>query len=143
MEPEQLLRGKEFHRLVQSDWAGTVEGAITQPEHTVRLEGLPMKGNRVRRGRIDIFIDEIDDFVSVVEIKATDWDIVKPANRRKLLASHKRQVYRYIDKYLDVDKINVCAGIIYPQSPKRFGLKEEIETYLNDCALQVIWYHDK
>lgn len=100
-----------------------------------------MNGSRARHGRIDIFIDEIDDFVTVVEIKATNWDAVK--HRRKLLASHRRQVLRYVDKYLDSDKVNVCAGVIYPRAPRTPGLKEEVETYLNDHALQVVWYEDE
>lgn len=143
MEPEQLRRGKAFHRLVQADWAGTVEDATTRPEHTIRLNALPRRGTRIRHGRIDIFIDQIHDFVTVLEIKATNWDAVKTKNRRKLLASHRRQVFRYIDKYLDHDKVSVCAGIIYPRSPRCPGLREEIETYLNDHALQVVWYEDE
>ena len=88
MEPEQLRRGKEFHRLVQADWVGTVADGTTRPEHTIRFYTPTRTGTRIRRGRIDIFIDQVDDFVSVVEIKATNWDTVKPGNRRKLLGSH-------------------------------------------------------
>ena len=143
MEPEQLRRGKEFHRLVQADWAGTVAGGTARPEHTIRLNALPRRGTRIRRGRIDIVIDQINDFVTVVEIKATNWDAVKTRNRRKLLGSHRRQVLRYVDKYLDHDGVSVCAGIIYPRSPHGPGLKEEVETYLNDHALQVVWYEDE
>ena len=143
MEPEQLRRGKAFHRLVQVDWAGTVADAIARPEHTIRLNELSRAGTRIRHGRIDIFVDQIDDFVTVVEIKATNWDAVKKKNRQKLLASHRRQVLKYVDKYLDQDKVNVCAGIIYPRPPRSPGLREKVETYLNDHALQVVWYEDK
>lgn len=142
MEPEQLRRGKEFHKLVQADWLDTVTDGTPQPEHGVRFGVLPKKGTRVRHGRIDIFIDDIGDFVTVVEIKATDWDAVKKENRRKLLGAHRRQVFRYVDKYLDQDGVDVCAGIIYPRSPISPGLKEEVEAYLNDHALQVVWYED-
>ena len=143
MEPEQLRRGKDFHRLVQADWSGTVADGNVRPEHNIRMSSLPRRGTRIRRGRIDIFIDQISDFVTVVEIKATDWDAVKTENRRKLLGAHRRQVWRYIEKYLDDDGISVCAGIIYPRSPRSPGLKEEVETYLNDYALQVVWYEDE
>ena len=143
MEPEQLRRGKAFHRLVQADWVGPVADGTTWREHTIRFNALRWRGTRIRRGRIDIFIDKIDDFVSVVEIKATNWDAVKPRNRRKLLGSHRRQVLRYVDKYLDDDEVNVCAGIIYPRSPKSPGLKEEVEMHLNDHGLQVLWYEDE
>jgi len=96
----------------------------------------------VRRGRIDVFIDRIDDFVTVIEVKSTDWDRVKPKNRRKLLAAHRRQVFKYVDQYLDGVNVDVCAGIIYPQPPKEPGLREEVEEYLNDHALQVCWYDE-
>ena len=143
MEPDQLRRGKEFHRLVQADWAGTVVDGTARPEHSIQLSALIGKGAKIRRGRIDIFIDKINDFVTVVEIKATNWDAVKPKNRRKLLGAHRRQVMKYVDKYLDQDQVSVCAGIIYPHSPHSPGLKEEIEEYLNENALQVVWYEDK
>lgn len=142
MEPDQLRRGKRFHRRVQTDWSGTVENATVRPEHGVRLQFLPRKARRIRRGRIDVFIDQIDDFVTVVEIKSTDWDRIKPQNRQRLLGSHLRQVLKYVDQYVDGDGVSVCAGIIYPRSPRTSGLREEIEGYLNDNALQVVWYDD-
>ncbi len=90
MQPEQLRRGKEFHDLVQADWlAVTVAGGKTHEEVPVDLNALPMRGNRVRSGRVDIFIDQVDDFVSVVEIKSTDWDAIKSKNIRKLVGSHR------------------------------------------------------
>lgn len=141
-EPEPLRRGKRFHRRVQHDWSGTIQEAPVRSEHSVFLQFLPRKAKQVRRGRIDIFIDEIDDFVTVIEVKSTDWDRVKPQNRRKLLGSHRRQVLKYVDQYLDGVKVNVCAGIIYPQPPREPGLREEVEEYLNDHALQVVWYDE-
>ena len=89
---------------------------------------------------MDIFVDEASDFVSIVEIKATHWDRILPRNRQRNLASHRRQVWRYIEKYADVDHTDVCAGIIYPSAPTTPGLKERIEEYLNDYGLQAGWY---
>src|SRR4051794_18643771 len=117
MEPEILRRGKAFHKRVQADWSGTVEGAPAIAEHGIRIVGRGQSGSCHRRGRLDIFIDLISDFVTVVEIKSTDWDQVQPRSRSKLLASHRRQVLRYVDKYLDDDRVSVCAGIIYPAPP--------------------------
>ena len=142
MEPEQLRLGKRFHRRVQADWSGTVEDAPVRIEHGISLQFLPRRAKRVRRGRIDVFIDQIEDFVTVVEIKSTDWDRVKPKNRRKLLGSHRRQVWRYVDEFVDGEEVNVCAGVIYPTAPEESGLKEEVETYLNDYGLQVVWFDD-
>jgi hypothetical protein len=140
MEPEILRRGKEFHRRVQADWAGEVEYATVYPEKTILLALLSETVKRQRRGRLDIFIDRIDDFVTVVEIKSTDWDAVLERNRHKLLGEHRRQVMRYVDKYLDHDQVSVCAGIIYPRAPRGAGLKEMVEKVLNEAALQVVWY---
>jgi hypothetical protein len=89
---------------------------------------------------LDLFVDEPGNYVSVVEIKATDWDRVK--NVVKLLGSHRRQAWKYIEKYLDVDHVEVCPGIIYPTAPSTPGLKDRVETYLNDHGLQVVWYDD-
>jgi len=58
------------------------------------------------------------------------------------LASHRRQVWKYIEEYVDYEKINVCAGIIYPHSPKKGGLKKWIEDYLWEFGLQVVWYYE-
>ena len=142
MEPDALRRGKEFHRRVQADWAGEVEGATVRLEKTILFPSRYQTVGRQRRGRLDIFIDELEDFVSVVEIKSTDWDRVLGRNRQKLLAAHRRQVMRYVEKYLDHDHISVCAGVIYPHSPRTAGLKETVEKYLNEHSLQVVWYDD-
>jgi len=142
VEPEQLRRGKRFHRRVQADWSGTVEDASVRIEHNVALQFVPRRARRLRRGRIDVFIDKISDFVTVVEIKSTDWDRVRPQNRRKLLGAHRRQVLKYVDQYLDGDRVSVCAGLIYPISPRESGLQEEVESYMNDYGLQVVWFDD-
>lgn len=100
-------------------------------EHTISLFRYPSKLKHSKRGRLDIFVDELGEFVSVIEIKSTDWDKIKPNNVRKLLASHRRQIWNYISKYLDDEKINVCPGIIYPNVPSTNKLREDIEEYLN------------
>jgi hypothetical protein len=138
-EPLNLTAGKAFHRRVQSDWKRTAQGNIT-PEHTIRLS-IPQHGSRHhQQGRLDIFVGQIDDFVTVVEIKGTQWDSIKPQNVSKNLNSHARQVWRYVETVLDVDK--VCAGVIYPRGPTDPFLRERIETYLNERGLQVVWYDE-
>ena len=98
MEPELLRRGKEFHRLVQADWAGEIEKATVRLEHSIQFLQALNSCKRRRRGRLDIFVDQIAVLVTIVEIKATDWDRVLSRNRRKLLAAHRRQVMHYVDK---------------------------------------------
>ncbi len=141
VQPEQLRRGREFERTVQTDWGQTADGN-PRIEHTIPLLAGLTRTGRPRRGRMDIFVDELGNMVTVVEIKATDWDRILPRNRQRNLASHRRQVWRYIEKYLDADQLDVCAGIIYPTASRTAGLKERIEDYLNDYGLQVVWYYD-
>ena len=131
-----------FHKRVQDDWERTAKDGNLTKEHTIELSKIPTIPRRKKRGRLDMFVDELGDFVSVVEIKSTDWDKVKENNRKKLLGSHRRQIWKYIEEYLDIKKIDVCPGIIYPNSPTSLGLKEMIENYLNDYGLQVVWYDD-
>jgi len=141
-EPEQLRRGKQFQSVVQADWAKTAQGRINV-ECTIPLEQLRLKGGRQRHGRMDIFVDDIgDDQVAVIEIKATDWDRIKPSNITKNLGSHRRQVYKYIEEYLDGKGLTVCPGLIYPTAPKTSGLKERVEEYLGSYGIAVVWYYD-
>ena len=141
IEPEPLKRGKEFHRLVQKDWLNTAEGNINT-EHTIRLFDANKQISLNKKGRLDLFVDEMEDFVSVVEIKGADWDQIKPANIQKNLYRHRRQIWNYISKYHDGDKLDVAPGIIYPSEPKTEGLKERVENYLNDWGIQVVWHFD-
>lgn len=142
MEPEQLKRGKEFHKRVQSDWVKTNLDGELNLEYTINLWPSTLKVTHIKMGRLDMFLDELSDFVSIVEIKSTNWDKIKTKNITKLLGSHRRQIWKYIMKYIEVDKIHVCPGIIYPNAPKSQKLKEYIEEYLNIYGLQVIWYFD-
>lgn len=142
MEPDVLRRGKEFHRRVQAEWAGEIEGAPVRSEHGIIFDSLSETVKHQRRGRLDIFISQFEDFVCVIEIKSTNWDRIQISNRQKLLAAHCRQVLRYVDKYLDDDHVNVCAGIIYPHPPRTSEIKLQVEQYMNNQGLQVAWFDD-
>jgi hypothetical protein len=141
-EPDMLRTGKAFHKRVQDDWERTAKGGRLANEHTINLSRLSSAAKVGRRGRLDMFVDELGDFVSVVEIKSTDWDKVKRENQRHLIANHRRQVWKYIEEYLDVQTVDVCAGIIYPSAPLTPGLKDMVEGHMNDNGLQVVWYDD-
>ncbi len=140
-QPKQLKRGREFEKIVQGDWERTAEGNPRIECTIPLLAGLTPTGRR-RKGRMDVFVDDLNDIVVVVEIKATDWDRILPRNRQRNLASHRRQIWKYIEKFVDGRQQDVCAGIIYPKAPKTKGLKERIEEYLNGHGLQVVWYFD-
>lgn len=134
-EPVALKRGKRFHKLIQEEWLATAEGN-PHPEHTVdQVDG--------RKGRVDIYIDEIgDNFVTVVEVKATDWDRIKIANVRRNVRRQVRQVWRYIESQLELRSISVCAGIIFPRLPRDPARTELVESLFEEEGIQVVW-HDE
>jgi len=140
-QPAQLQRGRDFEARVKADWSNSAEGVLENEKTIDLVRGLTRRGRR-RQGRMDIFVSDAGDFVVVVEIKATDWDRILPKNVQRNLAAHRRQVWKYIDKYLDVDQVSVYAGIIYPQAPKRAGLQDRIEEYHGSYGIQVVWYDD-
>lgn len=140
-EPTILRKGKEFYKLVQSEWKRTAEGNI-QCEQTIDLLKRSKKTNHVRKGRMDLFVNEIGDYISLVEIKSTNWDTIPEKNIMRLVSRHRRQVWNYIEKYLDGDGVELYAGIIYPIAPKQKGLREQIESYLENYGIPVVWYFD-
>lgn len=141
MEPQQLRRGKAFHKRVQAAWVKGPDGP-ERAEQPLLLHGLPKRGDRIRRGHVDVFFDKQSDFVSIFEIKSTNWDAIKPTNRRRLLGAHKRQILRYVDEYLDYENVSVCAVMIYPKPPHSARIRKEVESYINEHAIQVFWYED-
>jgi len=101
-------------------------------------------GIKQKRGRMDLFVFEnSDDYVTIYEIKATDWDKIKEGNIKRNLYRHSKQLFNYIDKYMVVDEKDVCHGVIYPSSPKKEGLREKIEEWAMDLySFPVYWYNE-
>jgi len=77
-QPSALVRGKVFEKRVKDDWEKSAKGRMKM-EHTINLSLLQPRNSRIRKGRLNIFVSELGDFISVVEIKATIWDRIKPA----------------------------------------------------------------
>ncbi len=140
-EPKQLRRDKEFHYEVQRDWTQNAQGNV-EIEKTISLNLTATRLRRRRLGRLDIFLDEEGDYVAVVEIKATDWTRIPQRNVQRNLSAHRRQVWRYITKFLDRDHREVCAGIIYRSAPSDQDLRRRIEEHLNGYGLQVVWFRN-
>ena len=139
MEPCILKKGKEFHKEVQKNFKDYSKDGIVNIEAFVPFDYL--KKNTA--GRADILIDELSDFVTIIEIKSTDWDKIAEKNIRRNLYRHQRQIFKYIYKYFDEDGLDVCLGIIYPQPPSSNIKKEYIENcMLNIYSLPVYWYCD-
>lgn len=139
MEPEQLKRGKAFHSEVQRDFANNSKDGEVIAEAFIPLD-LIKKG---KHGRADILIEDLGDFVTIIEIKGTDWDRVAERNVKRNLYRHQKQTFRYIDEFVQNQGLSVCLGIVYPAPPTRPGLKAFIEDHmLDEYGLPVYWYTD-
>ena len=140
-EPEQLKRGKKFQKMVQNDFEHNSKDGKVSTEAFISFKELEKVGQN--SGRMDIFINELGDFVTIVEIKATDWDKIKTKNIKRNLYRHQKQLFNYIDKYIEVDKLDVCLGIIYPNPPIKKGLRKTIEKHLEEkYGVPAYWYSE-
>ena len=134
-EPSQLRHGKKFHKLIQDAWDDPSDPTFGA-EKPVAFEYPPSADSCVRRGRMDVYFDLADGSGGCIfEIKATSWDRVK--YRRKLLGAHRRQLMKYVDQYLLLNDISVCATVIYPKSPRNGKIRQEVEDYMGEWAIQV------
>ena len=143
MEPSNLKRGKSFHNRVQSDWSRAIRNGKLTLEQVIPF--CKHSGPFVlhQKGRLDVFVDELGRPLSVIEIKSTNWNRVKPKNVGKLLAWHRSQLWKYVSTYLGHTPTDVQPALIYPVAPPDEGLKRRIEEYLNEGGIQVVWYEEK
>ncbi|MCT4665987.1 MAG: hypothetical protein N4A45_12230 [Flavobacteriales bacterium] len=142
-EPPQLKRGKEFQRIVQNDYSQNSTDEDVGIEEYVSFNNVPEI--KQKSGRLDIVIHKAagEDFVMIMEIKATDWDKIKLKNINRNLYRHSKQLYNYIDKFMLVDDKSVGLAMLYPESPKNDGLKEFIEKCAMDkYCFPVYWYNE-
>lgn len=138
-EPERLRAGKDFQRIVQEDFRLHSRDGRVRPERSLKLtHGV----TRRRTGRMDILIDDLGDFVTVLEIKATDWDRIKPKNVTRNLYRHQRQLLTYVDQYVEGEGITVVLGMIYPRPPRKEGLRQRVEEYLMEYGIPTYWYSE-
>jgi hypothetical protein len=134
-EPPILKNGKQFHEFVQEKWSKTADG-------NVRIEEVVPKSNK-RKGRADIFVEEIGDYlVSIVEIKNTDWNKIKPENIRRNVKRQARQLWEYIEFQTDSKGKSVSPGIIYPKIPTDLEKLKLIELILEGECIQVVWENE-
>jgi hypothetical protein len=123
-------RGREFEAEERAGWGHIDEGNIKFESPTIR---------GAKRGRIDIKIDENLPYIAIIETKATDWDNLKSHRIKATAQRHSRQIWRYIDDYLDNRGKEVCPALVYEFEPKDSRIKEEVEKILNDALIQVVW----
>lgn len=131
-EPEPLRQGKQFHKEVQKDWLENAEGDVT-PEYSV----LKPSG---RRGRVDVFVktDQEDNLVAVLEIKASDWDAMKPVAVRRNVKRQIRQIWSYINSQLYLGK-GVSPGVKFPKRPQDPERLQIIESLFEEEGIPVVW----
>jgi hypothetical protein len=126
---KRVRRGRKFEQWERKFWH---EGAnkLAEFEADTRWKG--------KRGRVDIrLVDAEEGHTVVVEIKATDWDVMKSHRVRPNALRHARQIWRYIEA--ELKRHSVLPALIYPRSPKTPGRKQEVEQILNDRLIQVVW----
>ena len=123
-------RGKWFELLEKAQWQGV------QAQQVLFEHGLSLI--RGKRGRIDIFINEVDGSVSIVEVKASDWDVMAEHRIRPNALRHARQVLKYVYPLWEMG-VDVCPGLVYPRSPKSIKRRRQIEGTLAERSIQVVW----
>ena len=124
-----IKRGRDFEEKETREWLDIPDGEAGFEVHT------EWKG---KKGRIDIRVEELGDFVSVIELKATDWDRILPHRIRVTALRHARQLWRYVEKELE-SELDVCPGVIYQKQPASQELQQRVEDILNEKMIQVVW----
>lgn len=94
------------------------------------------------RHRVDVLVEDLGDCVSVVEIKNTGWDRMKPHRVRPNALRHAAQVWGYVEPWLDRARKDVVPGIIYRKVPKIRDRLNEIEECLHSRGIQVVWHEE-
>ena len=133
-EPSRLSSGKAFHKAVQEEWQKTAEGEIRIEKGVTKPSG--------KDGRVDIFVeDDGCGFVSVAEIKNTDWDRMTERAVKRNARRQIKQIWDYIDSQL-AEKREVCTGVIFGHMPKDAERMKLIEAMFEEEGIPVVW-HDE
>ncbi len=127
---EDVRRGRNFEAEERAGWSHIARQHIA-------FESATAWG--LKRGRVDIKIDEDAGYIAVVETKATDWDNLKPHRIRPTAQRHARQVWRYIDDHVENRGKEVCPALVYEYEPKELPIRAEVEQILNNSLIQVVW----
>lgn len=129
-EPEQLRRGKDFHKKIQENWRKDAEGTVETEKFTIKPSG--------RKGRMDIFVRSDGNLVAVAEAKASNWDAMTPAAVKQSVSRHANQVWDYIESQLE-SGMEVSPGVIFPKRPKDADRLHLIEQSFEERGISVVW----
>lgn len=139
-EPENLRRGKAFHKRIQANWVQEAEGVVTPERRIFKPTG--------RKGRVDIFVDDDqqDGIIAIVEIKASDWNIMTEKAVRRNVRRQIKQVWNYIESQIIKGEYvptgegkSVCPGIIFSRRPKDKARMKWIENRFEEEGIVVVW----
>ena len=131
---EWAVRGRGFEKIEKAGWR-QVEVENLTFESFVRLEN-------GRNGRADILIKDDDGWFSIIEIKASDWDIMADHRIRPNLLRHVRQLMSYVEPFHNRG-IDICPALIYPSAPKSLERRRIIESLLEEKWIQVVWAKER
>ena len=129
-EPKCLKNGKEFHKKIQAEWLDTAEGEVETEKQMVKQNG--------RKGRMDVFIKTEETYVSIVEMKMSDWDAMTINNLHRNVKRQIRQIWSYVDSELEQKK-EVSPGVIFSNRPKKDGRVDLIEQLFEEECITVVW----
>ena len=129
-EPKILKNGKEFHKKIQTEWLDTAEGEVKAEKQMIKQNG--------RKGRMDVFIKTEETYVSIAEIKMSDWDVMTIKNLHRNVRRQIRQIWSYIDSQLE-QKRDVTPGIIFSNRPQKNGRLDLIEQLFGKECITVVW----
>lgn len=142
-EPEQLKRGKAFHKRIQAEWEAGAEGDVFPERSVIKKTG--------RKGRVDIFVNDgdPDGCVAIVEMKASDWDRMTEQAVNRNIRRQIRQIWGYIESQIDGENYvstgehkSVSPGIMFPKKPKDVERLKMIERLFIAEGIAVVW-HDE
>ncbi len=143
-EPSCLVRGKAFHKKIQDDWKKTAQGDVVA-ERTV------LKLNK-RKGRVDIFVndDDPEGTIAIIEIKASNWDVMTEKAVKRNIRRQINQIYGYIDSQITKGEYvptgehrSVSPAIIFPNTPLVESIKKYIEDSFYEEGIVVVWDNEK
>jgi len=129
-EPKSLKNGKKFHKKIQTEWLDTAKGEVEAEKQMIKQNG--------RKGRMDVFIKTEETYVSIAEIKMSDWDVMTIKNLHRNVRRQIRQIWSYIDSQLE-QKRDVTPGIIFSNRPKKNGRLDLIEQLFGEEGITVVW----
>lgn len=136
LEPFLLSEGKKFEQMIKKEWHDTSKDGKLNCERSIKKEN-------GRKGRIDIFVDEIGhDLVSIIEIKNTNWDMMKEENIRRNARRHIRQLWEYIDSQIKSSAVDICPGIIFSRKPNDIQRLQLLESMFENEGIQIVWHNE-